>query len=449
MISKPIISVEAAAALVPSGATVLIGGFGLTGNPVNIVHALCECDVDSLTVVTNNLGEPGFSAGRLLERGKVVGAIGSYFTSNRVAVQRWLDGALKVKLLPQGSLVEAIRAGGYGIGGFYTPTGLGTDITQGDETKVIDGEEYVFVPAIRGDVALIRAHRADKAGNLHYRRTDRNYNPVMATAASLVIAEVEEIVEIGELRPDEVHTPGVYVDYLVQAPLRVEDLGSSADVGSDDEADPVRVAIAKRALAELAVGDVVNLGIGIPTLIADFVTPAHGLNLHTENGMLGVGPAPFSGGALDYPVNAAKQPVTALPGASYFNSADSFGLVRGGHLDVAVLGGLQVDQHASLANWAVPGRPVLGVGGAMDLARGARRLIVTMTHLGKDGRSKLVPQITLPATVHGRVDTLITDLGVFRFADGRMILTELLLAENLDEVRAKTAATFDVSLTTA
>lgn len=446
MVHKPVLTPDEAASLIPSGSTILLGGFGLTGNPVNVVHALCERDVNSLTVVTNNLGEAGFAAGRLLERGKVSGAIGSYFTSNRSAVQLWLDGKLEVKLLPQGSLVEAIRAGGYGIGGFYTPTGLDTDITADDDTKVIDGQRYVFVKAIRGDFAIVRAHRADRAGNLHYRRTDRNYNPVMATAGQTVIAEVEELVDVGQIAPNDVHTPGVYVDYIVPAALRVEDLGSSAEVSPASDVDPKRMVIAERALRELRHGDVVNLGIGIPTLIADIVTEEHGLILHTENGMLGVGPAPFSGGALDYPVNAAKQPVTAMLGASYFNSADSFGLIRGGHLDVAVLGGLQVDAGGSLANWAVPGKPVLGVGGAMDLAGGARRLVVTMTHTAKNGASKLVDTLTLPATVHHRVDTLITNLGVFRFADRRMVLTELLDAESVEEVRQKTDATFDVAL---
>ncbi|GHF28530.1 3-oxoacid CoA-transferase B subunit [Deinococcus metalli] len=152
----------------------------------------------------------------------------------------------------------------------------------------------------------------------------------------------------------------------------------------------------QRALAELHPGDVVNLGIGIPTLIADLITPGMQLNLHTENGTLGVGSAPYNGGALEHPVNAGTVPVTAVPGASYFDSADSFGMIRGGHVHVAVMGGLQVDAHANLANWAVPGKPLLGVGGAMDLASGARRLIVLMTHTDPDGTLKVVSKCTLP-----------------------------------------------------
>jgi 3-oxoacid CoA-transferase len=200
--------------------------------------------------------------------------------------------------------------------------------------------------------------------------------------------------------------------------------------------------MAKRALRELKKGDVVNLGIGIPTLVADLITPAHQIILHTENGMLGVGPTPEDGGAMDYPVNAGKIPVTALPGSSYFDSADSFAMIRGGHIDVAIMGGLQVDEHANLANWAVPGKPLLGVGGAMDLASGAKRLIITMTHTSRDGTSKIVPECTLPLTAMNAVDMVITDLAVFTFPNGQMTLSELMPDVTLEEVRAKTSATF-------
>jgi 3-oxoacid CoA-transferase len=187
---------------------------------------------------------------------------------------------------------------------------------------------------------------------------------------------------------------------------------------------------------------VVNLGIGIPTLVADLIDPAAGIILHTENGMLGVGPAPKEGGALDYPVNAGKIPVTALPGGSYFDSADSFAMIRGGHVDVAVMGGLEVDARGNLANWAVPGKPLLGVGGAMDLASGAKRLIVTMIHASPKGGSKVVPECTLPLTAREVVDMVITDLAVFRFVEGRLTLVELMPGATLDEVRAKTTAPF-------
>jgi 3-oxoacid CoA-transferase len=439
----PQISPVQAAALVKDGDRLLVGGFGMTGNPVNLLHALAETPVKNLTYIANNVGEPGLGGGRLLRNGQIKKAIGSFFTSNPEAVEAAQSRAIEFDLLPQGSLAEAIRAGGAGIGGFYTPTGLGTVIAEDSDTRVIDGKSYVFVPALRADVAFIRAWTADSAGNLVYRMTEQNFNKVMAMAADLVIAEVEAIVPVGDLDPDTIHTPGNYVDYLVQADLMLETLGSSASVAaSNKKVSAARMNMARRALAELKSGDVVNLGVGIPTLVADLITPEHGIVLHTENGMLGVGPAPKAGGALDYPINAGKIPVTALPGSSYFDSSDSFAMIRGGHIDVAIMGGLQVDENANLANWAVPGKPLLGVGGAMDLAAGARRLIITMTHTSREGTPKIVPGCTLPLTATGAVDLIITDLAVFAFVEGQLTLTDLMPGASLDEVRAKTGAKF-------
>src|SRR5581483_935341 len=443
----PQISAEEAARFVQDGAVLMAGGFGMTGNPVHLLHALAVRPVKDLTLISNNVGEEGLGGGRLLANGQLKKAIGSFFTSNPAAVAAAQSGQLVVELMPQGTLVEAIRAGGAGLGGFYTRTGLGTVLTQHSETKVIDGVEYVFVPALRADVAFIRAYCADTAGNLIYRMTERNFNPVMATAADVVIAEVEEIVPVGALSPDEVVTPGSFVDYLVQAHTTLEELGSSAAVDSGGkQVGEARMNMARRALAELKQGDVVNIGVGIPTLVANLITPEHGIVLHTENGMVGVGPAPRHGGAMEHPVNAGKQPVTALPGSSYFDSALSFGMIRGGHIDVAIMGGLQVDEAANLANWAVPGKPLLGVGGAMDLASGAKRLIVTMTHTDDQGRPKIVPQITLPLTAQRAVNTVITDLAVFRFIQGRLTLTELMPGASLEQVRSKTSAAFAEAL---
>ncbi|GIW25033.1 3-oxoacid CoA-transferase [Meiothermus sp.] len=438
----PQITPEEAAAMVKDGDVLLVGGFGMTGNPVHLLHALAERPVKNLVYVANNVGEAGLGGGRLLRNGQIKKAIGSYFTSNPEAVQAALRGELEVELIPQGSLAEALRAGGAGLGGFYTPTAAGTLLAKGRETRVIGGKEYVFVEPIRGNVAFIRAWKADTAGNLVYRMTEQNFNKAMATAADLVIAEVEQIVPVGELDPNHIHTPGCYVDYLVEAKMTPELLGSSASVEGSKKADPKRLAMARRALQELKPGDVVNLGIGIPTLVADLITPEMGIILHTENGMLGVGPAPEEGGAMDYPVNAGKIPVTALPGASYFDSADSFAMIRGGHVDVAIMGGLQVDEKANLANWAVPGKPLLGVGGAMDLASGAKKLIITMTHTNPDGSPKIVPECDLPLTAVGAVDLVISELAVFGYPEGQLTLLELMPGATLEEVRAKTAARF-------
>jgi 3-oxoacid CoA-transferase len=438
-----VISLEQAAGLVERGDTLLVGGFGMTGTPVHLLHALAESGVADLTYVANNVGEVGLGGGRLLRNGQIKKAIGSFFTSNPEAVVAAQQGRIDVELLPQGSLAEALRAGGAGIGGFYTPTAAGTVIGDKAETKVLGGRPHVFVPGLRGNVAFIRAWKADGAGNLIYRMTEQNFNKAMATAADLVVAEVETIVAVGEIDPDRVHTPGCYVDYLVEARMTLDDLGSSASVAtSGRKVEPARLNIARRALAELGSGAVVNLGVGIPTLVADLIGPEHGVVLHSENGMLGVGPAPEEGGAMDYPVNAGKVPVTALPGSSYFDSADSFGMIRGGHVDVAVMGGLQVDEGANLANWAVPGKPLLGVGGAMDLASGAKRLIITMTHTNPDGTPKLVAACDLPLTARNAVDMVITELAVFSFDPGELTLIELMPGASLEQVRASTSARF-------
>ena len=448
MKTVPQISAAEAAQLVRCGQTLLAGGFGMTGHPVHLLHALAERpEVRELTFVGNNVGEAGLGAGRLLRNGQIRKAIGSFFTSNREALQAHHSGSLEIELIPQGTFAEALRAGGAGIGGFFTPTGAGTALAEGRESREINGVEQVLQPALRGDVAFVRAWMADTAGNLQYRMTESNFNPAMATAADLVIAEVESLVPVGTLDPNQIHTPGCFVDYLVQASTTLADLGSSASVAASDKVvDNARLNIARAAVQELRPGDVVNLGIGIPTLVADLLTPERGVVLHTENGMIGVGPEPESGGALEHPVNAGKVPVTALPGTSYFDSAASFGMIRGGHVDVAIIGGLQVDEQGNLANWAVPGKPLLGVGGAMDLALGARKLIVTMTHSDRSGRSKLVPRCKLPLTARQAVNVLITNLAVFRYPDGVLTLTGLMPGVDLNQVRANTEAAFAVAL---
>jgi len=439
----PQISLQEAVAFVKDGDTLLQGGFGMTGNPVHLMHALAETSTKDLTFIGNNVGEAGIGGGRLLRNGQLKKMIGSFFTSNPEAVKAAQDGVVAYELLPQGTLAEALRAGGAGIGAFYTPTSAGTELAKGRETKIFDGKEQVLIPGIRGNVAFIRAWRADTAGNLQYRMTEQNFNLAMATAADLVIAEVEEIVPVGEILPEHVHTPGCYIDYLVQATLTLEDLGSSASISTGKKPSEMRMNMARRALAELKKGDVVNLGIGIPTLVADLITPEDGIILHTENGMLGVGPAPADGGAMNYPVNAGKIPVTALPGSSYFDSTASFAMIRGKHVDIAVMGGLEVDEQANLANWAVPGQPLLGVGGAMDLASGAKTLIITMMHTERDGSPKIVPTCVLPLTALQAVDMIITDLAVFKFIAGKLTLIELMPGATLEDVKAKTSASFE------
>jgi 3-oxoacid CoA-transferase len=438
------ITAAQAAAKVKDGDIIFGGGFGMTGNPVHLLHELAKTKTKNLTYIGNNVGEQNLGGGKLLLNGQIKKMIGSFFTSNPDAVKAAQTGAVQYELLPQGTLAEAIRAGGAGIGGFYTPTSAGTVIAKDKEVKIIDGKKFVFEKALHANVAFIRAWKADTAGNLTYRMTEQNFNKAMATAADLVIAEVEEIVAVGEIEPEHIHTPGCYIDYLVQATLTIEDLGSSASVkNSAKKVDEGRMNMARRAFKELKKGDVVNLGIGIPTLVADLIKTEDGIILHTENGMLGVGPEPEGdAGAMDYPVNAGKVPVTALQGSSYFDSADSFAMIRGGHIDVAIMGGLEVDEQANLANWAVPGKPLLGVGGAMDLASGAKKLIITMTHNNSDGSSKIVSSCTLPLTAMKAVDMIITDLAVFSFPDGKLTLIDLMPGVTIEDVKEKTRASF-------
>lgn len=197
------------------GDMLLVGGFGMSGTPLTLLDEISNSDKRDLTVVSNNLGESGRGLGKLLQAGVLKKAIGSYFTTNRDAVQAWSDGELEIELVPQGTLAEAIRCGGAGIGGFYTKTAVGTNLAEGKEEKVIDGERYILEKAIKGNISLIKSLKADTLGNLVYDHTGRNFNAVMATAGDIVIAEVDEIVEAGELAPEDIVTPQVYVDFIV------------------------------------------------------------------------------------------------------------------------------------------------------------------------------------------------------------------------------------------
>ena len=205
-------NVETALECVKSNQTIMVGGFGLVGAPLTLIDGLTQKDATELTIISNNLGESGKGLGILLNQGKIKKGIGSYFTSNRDVGDAYQRGEIDLDLLPQGTLAESMRAGGAGLGGYYTKTGVGTELAKNKEEKEINGVRYIFEPAIRANVALIRAWKADSLGNLVYYKTARNFNPIMATAADLVIAEVDEIVKPGELSPEQIVTPHLYVD---------------------------------------------------------------------------------------------------------------------------------------------------------------------------------------------------------------------------------------------
>jgi 3-oxoacid CoA-transferase subunit A len=210
-------SIEEALSCVEDHQIVMVGGFGLVGAPLTLIEGLTKKDVKGLTIISNNLGEAGKGLGILLTQNKIKKAIGSYFTSNREVGDYYQRGEIELQLLPQGTLAESMRAGGAGLGGYYTTTGVGTQLAEGKEERKINGIKYIFEPAIRANVAIIRAWKADTLGNLVYYKTARNFNPLMATAADVVIAEVDEIVEPGKLDPESIVTPHLYIDHIVQA----------------------------------------------------------------------------------------------------------------------------------------------------------------------------------------------------------------------------------------
>jgi 3-oxoacid CoA-transferase subunit A len=214
--NKVIESAEAAVALIPDGATILMGGFGMCGIPENLIRALHVRGTKDLTVISNNAGTDGYGLGVLLRDRQIRKMIATYVGENKEFERQFLTGELEVELVPQGTFSERIRAGGSGIGGFFTPTAYGTLAAEGKETRVIDGKPYVLEAPLRADFAFVRAWKGDRVGNLVYRRTARNFNPVMATAARVTIAEVEQLVEPGAIDPDHVITPGIYVKHVLQ-----------------------------------------------------------------------------------------------------------------------------------------------------------------------------------------------------------------------------------------
>lgn len=214
--NKVMTSAEAAVALIPDGATILMGGFGMCGTPENLIDALHVRGTKDLTVISNNAGTDGYGLGVLLKARQIRKMIATYVGENKEFERQFLTHELEVELVPQGTFSERIRAGGAGIGGFFTPTAYGTLAAEGKETRVIDGKPYVLEAPLRADFAFVRAWKGDWVGNLVYRRTARNFNPVMATAARVTIAEVEQLVEPGAIDPDHVITPGIYVKHILQ-----------------------------------------------------------------------------------------------------------------------------------------------------------------------------------------------------------------------------------------
>ena len=478
--SKVFRTADEAVADVQSGSTVLSAGFGLCGVAETLIAALHRRGRDSLhslTAVSNNAGIEGKGGLAILTKaGQVSRLILSFLGNNKALEKGYLNGDLAIELCPQGTLAERIRAGGAGIPAFFTPTAAHTLVQEGEipvrlnpsggvlekgkkrETREFNGRSFLMETALTGDIAILRAWKVDKAGNCVFRYTTKAFGPLMAKAAKLTIVEAENIVEEGEIDPNDVHLPGIFVDRIVPATveksieilkLRKEEGAEAGATAAKNEVQEKRDRIGRRAAEELRDGYYVNLGVGIPTLAVSFLPPTRKVWIQSENGILGMGPYPTKSQVDADIVNAGKETVTLIPGASCFDSAESFGMIRGGHVDVSILGALQVSATGDLANYMIPGKVFKGMGGAMDLVANPdnTKIVVATEHVAKDGSSKIVQDCSLPLTGARVVSTIITDLCVFQVDRkmGGLTLTELAPGVTVEEITKKTDATFAVA----
>nr|POF17966.1 succinyl-coa:3-ketoacid coenzyme a transferase 1, mitochondrial [Quercus suber] len=476
--SKVFDSVDEAVADIQSGSMVLSAGFGLCGTAETIIAAMARRgpeSLHSLTAVSNNAGTAiGGGLSPLIASGQINRAICSFLGNNKALEKKYLTGQVAIELTPQGTLAEKLRCGGAGIPAFFTPTGVDTYIQSGQipvrldgsdvveagkarETRIFDGRVYNMETAIKGDVAILRAHKVDEDGNCMFRYTTKSFAPLMAKAAKVAIVEAEHIVKTGELKPEDIDLPGIFIDRIVQATEdKIVEVKKLRSVGKDpatendkDDALARRNRIAKRAAKELKPGFYVNLGVGMPTLAPSYLPPNSNVWIQSENGILGMGAYPTEDELDADIINAGKETVTLIPGASTFDSSESFGMIRGGHIDVSMLGALQVGANGDLANYMIPGKVFKGMGGAMDLVSNPdeTKIVVLTDHVAKDGKPKIVQHCTLPLTGARCVSTIITDLCVFEVdrKKGFLTLTELAPGVEVDEIKQKTHAKFEIA----
>jgi 3-oxoacid CoA-transferase len=450
MINKVIKDAQIAVADVPDNATLMLGGFGLCGIPENLINALLKTGVKNLTCISNNAGVDDFGIGLMLKTRQVKKMISSYVGENQEFERQLLSGELEVELIPQGTLAERIRAGGAGIPAFFTPAGVGTEVAGGKEIREYDGKKYLLESWLRADFSLIKAWKGDTAGNLVFKGTARNFSPMMAAAGKICIAEVEELVPAGTLNPNEIHVPGIYVQRIFEGKnyeKRIEQRTISKPVDKNiisEEKTKIGVGldknqIAKRISQELKDGYYVNLGIGIPTLVANYIPENINVVLQSENGLLGIGPFPSEENVDADLINAGKQTITMQAGSSLFSSAESFAMIRGEHVDLTILGAMEVSENGDIANWKIPGKMVKGMGGAMDLVASAKNIIVAMQHVSKDGKSKLLKTCTLPITGINCVKKIVTELAVLEvLPEGGFKLLETAPGITVEDVKKAT-----------